>query len=483
MDLITPFTLIAVVLGISALASRLVERSILSFPFIFIALGFVLGESVTGLVEIHPEDESLEIVATITLALVLFLDAVRFQFDGLGKRWLIPFLILGPGTIAIIAAGAGLIVLFLGFGFYIALIGGAVLASTDPVILRDIIREERIPRSIRQILKIEAGLNDLVVLPAIVVLIALAGSEGRSAADWTRFGVELIIVGPAIGFAIGGGGSWLVGKVDAAIGIRREHQALFGIALVLGAYAAATAAGGDGFLAAFFAGLAVVVLNTSLCDCFLDYGETTAEMAMLLAFILFGSVLSGIIGEVDLLPALALGATLIFVVRPVVITAVLSRVRASRDARALIAWFGPRGLNSLLLALLAVHAGLADATLLLGAVAVVVVLSAALHGASTTPLANWYERRLLRATHEEEREATAGELFSDHPEDVPRITPLALNDLLNGADPPLVLDVRTRSAYEHDGAKIPGSVRVVPDAINEWAQTMPRERRIIAYCT
>lgn len=358
-----------------------------------------------------------------------------------------------------------------------------MLASTDPVILRDIIREERIPRSIRQILKIEAGLNDLVVLPAIVVLIALAGNEARSATDWTQFALGLIVVGPAIGFAIGGGGSWLVGKIDKAVGIRREHQALYGIGLVLGSYAAATAAGGDGFLAAFFAGLAVVVLNTSLCDCFLEYRETTAEMAMLLAFILFGSVLSGIIGEVDLLPTLALGAALIFLVRPIVITVVLSRVRASRDARALIAWFGPRGLNSLLLALLAVQAGLADATLLLGAVGVVVVLSAALHGASTTPLASSYGRRLLRETHDEEREATAGELFADHPEDVPRITPQALNDLLNGADPPLVLDVRTRSAYEHDGVKIPGSVRVVPDAINEWAHTMPRERRIIAYCT
>jgi hypothetical protein len=78
LDLVTPFAFIAVVLGISALASRLVERSILSFPFIFMALGFVLGESVFGVVEIEPEDESLEIIATITLSLVLFLDAARF---------------------------------------------------------------------------------------------------------------------------------------------------------------------------------------------------------------------------------------------------------------------------------------------------------------------------------------------------------------------------------------------------------------------
>ena len=78
---------------------------------------------------------------------------------------------------------------------------------------------------------------------------------------------------------------------------------------------------------------------------------------------------------------------------------------------------------------------------------------------------------------------TAGELFGGHPDEVPRITTDALNELLNSADPPLVLDVRTRSAYEHDGARIAGSRRVVPDAINDWAPSLPLDRRVIAYCT
>jgi len=95
-------------------------------------------------------------------------------------------------------------------------------------------------------------------------------------------------------------------RVDHHLGVRREHQAVYGIGLVLAAYTAATAVGGDGFLSAFAAGLAVTLLNQRLCDCFLEYGEVTSEMAMLLAFVLFGAVLSGMLDTVNLPLALAL---------------------------------------------------------------------------------------------------------------------------------------------------------------------------------
>ena len=91
-------------------------------------------------------------MATLTLASVLFLNAVKLQVTELGKRWLVPALILGPGTGLIIAIGALPFGLFLNFGWILAFIGGAVLASTDPVALRDFVRDERIPRPVRQTL-------------------------------------------------------------------------------------------------------------------------------------------------------------------------------------------------------------------------------------------------------------------------------------------------------------------------------------------
>jgi len=282
---------------------------------------------------------------------------------------------------------------------------------------------------------------------------------------------------------VGGGGAWLMGRADRRWQIRREYQALYGIGLVLAAYYAGQAVGGDGFLSAFFAGLAVTLFNYELCDCFLEYGETTGEMAMLLAFVLFGVVLSQLLTTISLVPALALAVVVIAIARPLAFGVVLRHAQLSGAARAFIGWFGPRGLNSLLLALLVVQNDVAGAEQLLAVVGVVVVVSVVLHGATATPLAARYARRAARETLQEERVATAAELFEASPDEVARVTPEQLAALLRGPDPPLVIDVRTRSQYQRDDIKIPTSVRVVPDGVAEWARAQDRKRMVVAYCT
>ena len=187
------FGLIAAVLVVTALASGAVERSPLTFPLLFLGLGVLLGERGVGLLQIGPHSPILEVVATLTLSLVLFLDAVNLQVHELGKRWMVPFLILGPGTGLIIALTAVPLSLLLGFSWLMAFVGGAVLASTDPVVLREIVRDTRIPRSVRQVLKIEAGMNDIVVLPVILVLIAVIQAQGGSVGDWSVFLAKLLL--------------------------------------------------------------------------------------------------------------------------------------------------------------------------------------------------------------------------------------------------------------------------------------------------
>ena len=481
-DLVTAFAIGAAVLIGAALVSGAVERSPLSFPLLYLALGFALSERVFEVLELAPDDAILEAVATLTLALVLFLDGVRLQVEELGRRWVVPALVLGPGTGIIIALGAIPLALLVDFRWVIAFMGGAILASTDPVVLRDIVRDPRIPRSVRQILKLEAGMNDLVVLPVVLILVAVAQEELSGAGEWMRFLGELLLLGPLIGFAIGGAGAYAMARVDRRMGIRTEYQALYGVGLVLAAYSAAASLGGDGFLAAFFAGLAVVVLNQTLCDCFLEYGEVTAEMAMLLAFVLFGAVLASVLEEVQWGPALALAALVVFVIRPLVLNLVLLLATLSWEARVFVAWFGPRGLNSLLLALLVVHAGLPEATELLATVGVVMIASVVLHGASAPFLSAWYGRRAARETLSEKRESTVAGLFL-HGAETPRMPPAQLTELLAGPEAPIVLDVRSRSSYQHDRARIPGDVRVLPDEVRDWAVAHPTERLVVAYCT
>jgi NhaP-type Na+/H+ or K+/H+ antiporter len=214
---------------------------------------------------------------------------------------------------------------------------------------------------------------------------------------WLGFLGSLLLLSPVVGLVVGGVGAWLMGRADARFSIRREYQALYGLGLVLAAYAVAQLVGGDGFLAAFFAGLAVNIFDVTLCDCFLDFGAVTAEMAMLLTFLLFGAALSTLLGAVPVLPALGLAAVTIAVIRPLAIGLVFLRATLSTTARAFIAWFGPRGLSALLLILLVVQAGLPAGDRLLAITGLVVLVSVIVHGVTATPVSQWYGRRVVQA--------------------------------------------------------------------------------------
>src|SRR5688572_10517045 len=147
---ITGMGIVAVVLTLAALTSRLVERAPISFPMIFLGIGVLLGSY--GVIEINVHSPLLEAVALISLALVLFLDAVNIQIDELKSEWYVPVATLGPGTLLIIGGVAIAAHFLIGVTPLQALLLGAVLASTDPVVLRDIVRDQNVPRSVRRAL-------------------------------------------------------------------------------------------------------------------------------------------------------------------------------------------------------------------------------------------------------------------------------------------------------------------------------------------
>ena len=482
-DLLTALALIAVVLTVSALTSGIVERAPISFPMIFLGLGVLLGGRGLGILSIGVHDTVLEVVAILSLSFVLFLDAVNLRLDEVRRDWLVPLLSLGPGTLLTVALITGAAMLLFNMPIIQSMLLGTILASVDPVLLRDVVRDERIPRSVRRALSTEAGTNDIVVLPIILVLATVARGQMGSAGDWLLLLGKLFVLGPLAGVGVGAVSAWLINLARARTEISREYQSLYGVGTILAAYVAGEAAGSSGFLAVFAAGLATVALNKDLCDCFLEYGETTSEMAMLLAFLLFGDLLSTLVTWVPLAETLAFAIIVLVVVRPVAINLVLRHASISRRARVFIGWFGPRGLSSLLFGLLLVARVVPGSEQLLAMAGVVVIVSVLVHGMSAGPLAARYGRAVARETLAEEREGSAAGLFQPAASDVPRISPQELAMQMEGANPPIVLDVRSRSSYEHDGAEIPGSVRVPPEQVAEWAAGQPKERQVVAYCT
>ena len=483
MELALGLGVLALVLMACALASGIVERVPISFPMIFIGLGFLLGPNGIGLIRLTPDNQVLHVVAVLTLSLVLFLDAVNLERAQERHDLLVPLLTLGPGTLLVIGVTMAASMLLLHLPVGLALLLAAILAPADPVVLRDVTQDVRLPTVVRRALSIEAGANDAVVLPIVLVMVAVLGNHLGGATDWAVFLFKLLLLGPACGFVIGGVGAWLMTQADSRFGIRHEFQSLYGIGLVLAAYATGATVGVDGFLPAFAAGVAVTVLNQSLCDCFLEYGEATSLIAMLLSFVLFGALLSATIGQVPA-AALALAAIVVFVARPATVSLLLARApNLSWRGRAFIAWFGPRGLTSLLYALLVITGGLPQGVELLAVTGVVVIASVVLHGVSATPLTQWYASSIARQTQREERQSRFGGLLEGGPDDVPRITPEALAELLRREEPPLVLDVRTRSQYERDHVRIPGTIRVLPDQVRDWAAAQPQRRPVVLYCT
>jgi len=209
-------------------------------------------------------------------------------------------------------------------------------------------------------------------------------------------------------------------------------------------------------------------------------------MAMLLTFVFLGAALVSAATDAFSWQTV-LFAILVLAARPIAFSLVLARTQASLGGRLLIAWFGPRGLNSLLLTILAVAAGVGthDAELLFGAVSLVVLASTVIHGASVQPGVAWYGRQVDRLELPEETLVTAGSMFSrsDHADDaIPRMTPEELKRRLDVGDPVTILDVRRGAAFDASGITIPTAIRMENDEILSRLAEIPRGAPIALFC-
>lgn len=486
-------SLIGVVIIIAALMSGLIERSGVPQVGVLLAFGAVLGPY--GLALINPQLDSpmLRVVSMLSLTLVLFTDALSLDLKEIRRHIRLTLLILGPGTIL----SAGLVTLLawslLGLTWPEAAVLGAALASTDPVLLRGLLRRPDLPAPARLALRLESGLNDVVLLPVVLVAMALQGVRHLDKpADWSRMAMELFVLGPGAGIAIGLLGVATLDLVRRRLGVRRDYESLYSLGIAFAAFAAAESFHGSGFLAAFAAGMTISVFDVELCDCFHEYGETTAEMTLLFTFVLLGSSLiwSGFAGAgwPELLFAVAVVA-----IRPVAFLASLWPTRLDRKSLLLISWFGPRGLSSLLLVLLTVFAGMPGSDRLFSLCSLVVLLSVVLHGGSVMLLpkpdrgaaadAPPPSRFPVIQTPQVEPPAQPAQVSAGAA--VPEKIGLAeMFRLQESGEQVIVLDVRTARSRDTSGQIAPGTVRLNPERSAQEAERLhlPREAWLVAFC-
>jgi NhaP-type Na+/H+ or K+/H+ antiporter len=475
----TTVALIGIVILVASLLSGLLEKNGLPIVAVFLALGAALGPFGLGFVDIGFESPALHALAMLALALVLFSDAVTVDLNEVRARKPLLWRLLGPGTLvpaAIVSVAARFL---LGLSWPASFILGAALASTDPVLLRSVLRFREFPSVPRTALRIETGMNDVVLLPIVVLsIVAIGGSTGENTSV-ARSIVGLFLLGPPLGALVGWLGIILLERVRGRFTVRRDYESLYAIGLALSAFAFAETVGGSGFLAAFAAGLMVSSQDVELCDCFLEYGEATAEMLLLLAFVALGTSL--IWTGFDVISFSTIVFTIIaLIVRTIVLYPVLTAAHVTGRDRRLIALFGPRGLSSLLLTLLPVFAGVPGAERLFSITCLVVVSSVVLHGGAIT--------LFLRRNAIDEAPAKAKlpvvEEITEEEEAPDRITIDEVRALQASGEPMYILDARADRNRRNSDTQAAGSIRVhphepVPDA---KALKLSQRATLVVYC-
>lgn len=494
--LVTSLALIGIVIVVSALLSGLIDRSGLPQVAVFLAIGAALGPAGLGLFTITLDSPIVRTVATLSLTLVLFTDAVSLNIREVRQHSALAFRMLGPGTIlcaALTALGAWWL-LQLPPAF--AAILGAALASTDPVLLRGLLRRRDLPEQARHALRLESGLNDVVLLPVVVIAIALTGHFDFNAGSFAKLGLGLFILGPGAGIAIGLVAVAALDLIRKRTGVRRDYESLYSLGVAFTAYAAAEAVHGSGFLAAFAAGLTIAALDVELCDCFIEYGGVTAEMLLLFTFVIFGGSLIWT-GFTELNWSTGLFAAFAMLIRVPVYLLSLLGSKVDRRGRSIIVWFGPKGLSSLLLILLPVFAGLPGSERLFAVCSLVVLLSVVIHGASPMLLARFCKPKSGEETPEPEQprlETPAtqpGTAATQSRASLPVVEMggqvVSLEDLdrlQKSGEQVILLDVRTERSMETSESMAHGAVRMPPEHVVEQARELklPKDAWLLAYC-
>jgi NhaP-type Na+/H+ or K+/H+ antiporter/rhodanese-related sulfurtransferase len=503
--LVLALALVGAVIVIASLLSGLVERSGIPQVGIFLALGAALGPIGLGALDVPLDSPLLHAVATLSLALILFTDALGIDRRELRAHGRLALILLGPGTLLSAVLFALLAWALLGLSPAAAAILGAALASTDPVLLRGLLRRPDLGPA-RPGLRLESGLNDVVLLPIVLVAMSLLPSSQTpfGGAVAARLGLDLFLLGPGAGVAVGVVGIATLDLVRRRIGVRRDYESLYSLGICFAAYAAAESLHGSGFLAAFAAGLTIAAFDVELCDCFREYGETTAELALLLTFVLLGSSL--IWTGIEIADGRALlFAALVLAGRPLVYTLALARTSLDRRSRWLMAWFGPRGLSTLLLVLLPVFAGAPEAETLFRVACLVVLLSVLVHGGSlmfmgpaaapaseATPLPI-APLQALAAAGAASTPAAPGSAWPA-PQQEPYLefgdasSGIRIDEvkaLLNVGAPVVLGDVRREAVWLESKELIAGAVRIDPQQPADSARRLGLrpESWIVLYCT
>ena len=384
-------------LAVAAALSGVTRRTVLSISVLAVTAG--IGLAAADVVSVNARDAGLLEIVELALILTLFSDGMFVERELLARHWGPPTRALAvamPLTMGLLALGAYLV--FPELSWAEAFLLAAILSPTDPVVTSTVVTAQRVPAAVRHTLNLESGLNDGLALPFVLFFLVLASAGG----DAGQEAVELlgeVAVGAAIGIALGVIGGRLHSRLPGG-GITARYEGIYAVGFGLAAFGLADVTFGNGLIAAFVAGIVLAREEHEVPDSFVAFSENVSSIFAVITFFLFGALIVATGYEGSIWALLAFIPFALLIARPVAVLAALVGTKLPRPQRLFIAWFGPKGVASMLFALFILDRSVAEGSLVFDVAAFVILSSILAHGLTDTVGARWIERRMEQRARE-----------------------------------------------------------------------------------
>jgi NhaP-type Na+/H+ or K+/H+ antiporter len=380
----------ALLTAVAAL-SGVMRGTVLSASVLSVAVGILLAA--VGVVHVDPTNEAIVELIELALVLTLFSDGMFVERELLREHWspvTRSLAIAMPITLLLLALAAK--ALFTDLSWAEAFLLGAVLSPTDPVVTSAVVTSRLVPASVRHTLNLESGLNDGLALPFVLFFLVLATPGGNPGLEAAKL-VGQAAVGGLIGAGLGALGGRLHHVLPAG-GLTHRYEGIYAIGFALVAFGLAEVTWGNGLIAAFVCGIAMAAVQRKVPEGFVDFAENTSAILQVLTFFVFGALIVTT-GFHDSIPALVVFVLFaLLLARPVAVLISFLRTGIAPAEQFFMAWFGPKGVASMLFALFVLKSTVADGGLIFDVASIAIVSSIAAHGLTDTIGAAWVGERV-----------------------------------------------------------------------------------------
>jgi NhaP-type Na+/H+ or K+/H+ antiporter len=378
-------------LAVVAALSGMMKGTVLSASVLSVAVGF--GLAVAGVVHVDATDQAVVELVELALVLTLFSDGMFVERELLRRHWgptARALAIAMPITMALLGVAAKL--LFPALSWAEAFLLAAVLSPTDPVVTSAVVTSRLVPSKVRHTLNLESGLNDGLALPFVLFFLVLASPGGDASSEAAKLAGEAL-VGAAIGAALG----VFAGRMHQFLpsgGITPRYEGIYAVGFGLMAFGLAEVTIGNGLIAAFVCGIAMGASEREVPPGFVEFAENSSAILQVLTFFVFGGLIYATGFHHSVPPLVLFVVFALFLARPVALMLSFLRTGIPRSEQLFMAWFGPKGVASMLFALFVLKSDVGDSALIFDIAAIAIIASIVAHGLTDTIGAQWLARRV-----------------------------------------------------------------------------------------